>query len=93
MLDLTESCLEKIRSRRIPQLDFNQDFIFPNYSGTTVANLPASIFHWLGTTLEGSTPLAEDMVNPLNNQYERVILLGDRQPGSFPLQAFINPDR
>jgi hypothetical protein len=75
MLDLTESCLEKIRSRRIPQFDFNQDFIFPNYSGTTVANLPASIFHWLGTTLEGSTPLLEDLVNPLNDQYERVILL------------------
>jgi predicted AlkP superfamily pyrophosphatase or phosphodiesterase len=75
MLDLTESCLEKIKAKRISQLDFNQDFIFPNYSGFSVANLPASIFSWLGTTLHGSTPLSAELINPLNEQYEQVILL------------------
>jgi len=75
MLDLTESCLQKIKAKRIPKLDLNQDFIFPNYPGYSVANLPASIFSWLGTTLEGSTPLSIELTTPIAGPYEQVILL------------------
>ena len=75
MLDLTKSCLEKIKTKRISQLNFNQDFVFPNYDGYSVANLPASIFSWLGSTLDGSTPLSPELTTPLTGQYEQVILL------------------
>lgn len=75
MLDLTEPCLEKIKAKRISQLDFNQDFVFPNYGGYSVANLPASIFSWLGSTLDSSSPLSSELTTPLTGQYEQVILL------------------
>jgi hypothetical protein len=75
MLELTESCLEKIKAKRISQLDFNQNFIFPNYGGYSVANLPASIFSWLGSTLDGAMPLSSELTIPLNGPYEQVILL------------------
>ncbi len=75
MRDLTESCLKKIKAKRIPQLDFNQDFIFPNTNGFCVANLPASIFNWLGTTLDGSTPLSAELTTPLSVSYEQIIVL------------------
>jgi len=75
MLDITESCLEKIKAKRISQLNFNQDFIFPNYCDYSVANLPASIFSWLGSSLDGSTPLSSELTTPLTGPYEQVILL------------------
>jgi len=75
MLDLSESCLEKIKAKRIPQLGFKQDFVFPHYNDYSVANLPASIFHWLGITLDDSKPLSPELTNPLSGKYERVILL------------------
>jgi hypothetical protein len=75
MLDLTETCLKKIKANRISQLDFNHEFIFPNYRGFSVANLPANLFSWLGTNLDGSAPLSPELTDSLKGQYERVILL------------------
>jgi hypothetical protein len=75
MLDLTKTCLEKIKAKHISQFNFNQDFVFPNYNGYSVANLPASIFSWLGSTLEGSTPLSPELTTALTGHYDQVILL------------------
>jgi hypothetical protein len=75
MRNLCEACLDKIKARRQPGLDFNPNFIFPHYEGYSVTNLPASISHWLGVPVNDSKPLDDEITKSLKDAYDQVILV------------------
>ena len=70
-----ETSLKKIRAHRLPIIDACPGFIFPHLNGYSVANLPASIFQWLGVMMEDGKPLDSSLTDVLPGSYDEVILL------------------
>ncbi len=92
--NLIEPCLEKIKAHRLPNIDAYPGFIYPHLNGYSVANLPASIFQWLGVTLEDGKPLDSSLTDALPGTYDEVILLVvDSRAWRFQPLAYRTPER
>jgi len=48
LIDLTPSLLPRLDAHRLPGLDGLSGVYFPCYQDQSIANLPASLLHWLG---------------------------------------------
>jgi len=75
MADLTTQHLPLLRSYRLPGLDLGNGYVYPNYTGRSILNLPDSICAWLGAPGIGNRPLELDLHNLLEGQVQRVIVL------------------
>lgn len=75
MADLTAQYLPSLRSYRLPGLDLDNAYVYPNYAGRSILNLPDSICNWLGAPGIGNMPLEPALHNLLAGQTRRVIVL------------------
>lgn len=60
---------------REPPLPIPDDFVWPDYTGGTIANIPATIAALLGAPFTGLPPLYPSLWQPLHGRVKRVILL------------------
>ncbi len=75
MPDLTPELIPSLRSYRLPGLDLGDEFVYPDYFGRSILNVPASICMWLGAAQLGVEPLHADILAPLEHDYQNVILI------------------
>ena len=75
MPDLTPALLPGLRSHRLSALDLGDEFVYPDYFGRSILNLPTSICTWLGVPELGAGPLHPDILAPLGDGYQNVILI------------------
>ncbi|HET6447341.1 MAG TPA: alkaline phosphatase family protein [candidate division Zixibacteria bacterium] len=57
------------------QLNINEEFIAPDYSGSTIANIPATISSLLNAEFAGLPPLLEPLWKPMDGRVKRIVLL------------------
>jgi hypothetical protein len=75
MPDLTKQLLPDLRSHRLPGLSLGGEYIYPEYEGRSLVNVPASICRWLGVPTIGAAPLASQLTESLQDQYQNVVLI------------------
>lgn len=78
MPDITAELLPKLRGHRLPGLLLGDEFVYPDYRGRSIVNLPGSICQLLGIPEFGIGPLAEEYLAPLGRDEaapERVLLI------------------
>ncbi|MBW8010325.1 MAG: alkaline phosphatase family protein [Chloroflexi bacterium] len=75
MTDLTPDLLPKIKAHRLPNLDLGDGFVYPNYDGDSILNIPSSICRLLGAPEFGASGLREEILVPLGKNIRRVILV------------------
>ena len=75
MPDITFDVLPRLRQHRLPGLDLGEDFIYPNYSGYSILNLPSTICRLVDAPDFGAPPLGEEILSYLGGRYRRVILI------------------
>jgi hypothetical protein len=73
--DLTAELLPRLRKFRLPGLDLGQEFIYPNYPGASILNLPASVCGWLGVPGIAGEPLSSEYTAAFGEGARRVILV------------------
>ena len=71
MLDLTLELLSRLRQHRLPGLDLGDDFIYPEYFGHSILNLPSSICYFFGIPELGAVPLAPEILTTLGDGIRR----------------------
>ena len=67
--------IKKLQSDPLPDLPMEAGDIFPNYTGASIINLPASVCRWLAVQPFGAPPLAHDWLSNIPGQYDQVVLL------------------
>lgn len=69
--------LSRLRAHRIPGLGLGDEFVFPNYAGNSILNLPDSICSFFGLPVMSGRPLADELIDPLVSlgEYQHVILI------------------
>jgi arylsulfatase A-like enzyme len=75
MTDFIDTSLLRLREHRLPGLDLNGSFIYPNYGGRSILNTPSSICHLLDVPGIGADSIAPEILDKLGNKYERVVLV------------------
>ncbi|MFZ2097135.1 MAG: alkaline phosphatase family protein [Anaerolineales bacterium] len=75
MSDITPQILPKIKTFRLSGLDLDKKFVYPDYQGGSILNLPASICQWLGTAPLGAPPLRSELSITNDTGIRRVILV------------------
>ncbi len=75
MKNLVPAVLPRLESFRIAGLDAGSQVFYPYYDGHSLANLPASVCHWLDVPTFGSTPLEVDLLNQWQKPFRQVITL------------------
>jgi hypothetical protein len=75
MSDLTLQILPKIKAFRMPGIQLDEQFVYPDYQGGSILNLPASISHWLGARPFGAAPLHPQLSITNDTNIQRVILV------------------
>lgn len=85
--------LPRLEAQRLPGLETGNSCLLPDYSGTTLANLPASICRWLGVDPLGRPALpAEWLRLAASERYQHVILLVVDGLGLSLFKRFYNSD-
>ncbi|HVN56152.1 MAG TPA: alkaline phosphatase family protein [Anaerolineaceae bacterium] len=74
MPDLSAQFLPRLTAPRFPELSLADEFVYPDYAGYSLLNLPETICAWLGVHGLGGTPLAGEILEPLGTGIRRVIL-------------------
>jgi hypothetical protein len=72
---LHQTHLDMLRQQRIPGLNLGDGLVHPHYQGHSILNLPSSVCRWLGAPAIGAEPLAERILQALEGDYQRVILV------------------
>ncbi|MBN2146998.1 MAG: alkaline phosphatase family protein [Anaerolineales bacterium] len=75
MPDITTDLLPKIRQHRLPGLDLGETFVYPNYDGLSILNIPGSICRMLGAPEIGTMALDPAVTALLGETFRRVILI------------------
>ena len=70
MPDLTAELLPKLRAHRLPDLSLGEEFVYPDYLGRSILNLPGSVCQLLGVPEFGVAPLAAEYLAPLGEGEE-----------------------
>lgn len=90
MADLTPQFIPSLRSHRLNSLDLAGDFIYPNYHGHSILNLPDSICNWLGVPGIMNRPLAPHLHHLLVGPVNRIIFLVVDALSLHRLQRWMN---
>ncbi len=75
MPDLTPQLLPLLKTYRLPGFDLGDEFIYPNYAGGSILNIPATVCRLMNVPEFGAEPLNLDMLNPLGGDFQRVVLV------------------
>jgi hypothetical protein len=75
MTDITSVNLPSIKAYRLPGLPQSPDFIYPDYQGGSILNLPSSICQSLGADPLGAAPLRPELAFATAGSVRRVILV------------------
>ncbi|MBE0699314.1 MAG: alkaline phosphatase family protein, partial [Anaerolineaceae bacterium] len=75
MRNLVKDLLPRLEAHRLGGLDAGPQSVYPFYSGYSLANLPASICHWLGIPPFGVQPLDPQILGLWKSSFQNVILL------------------
>lgn len=75
MPDLVPELTPRLMSYRIPGVELAGDFVFPNYAGYSLLNLPDSICQALGVAGLGSGPLGPELAPVFESNVRHVVLL------------------
>jgi len=75
MINIIADRLPDIKAQRIGGLDLGQNFIYPNYDGSSILNIPASICHLLGVPGLGGSGLAPEILAPLGDGIRHLIVI------------------
>jgi len=75
MPDLTAEILPRLTAHRLPGLDLGDKFIHPNYEDYSILNLPGSVCRLMGVPEMSASPLAEELLAPLGDGFQRVIVV------------------
>src|SRR3989304_6454391 len=82
MPDLTAELPPHLQTPRLPGLDLGEGFLYPDYTGQSVVNIPASICRWLGVPEMGVTPLLPELTVGIGDEVRHVPLVLEGDP--FP---------
>ena len=77
MPDLTAQLLPRLETNRLPGLDFGDGFIYPDYNGGSILNIPASLCQLLGIPELNGNPLHAEILSPLldGGPVRRIVLV------------------
>jgi hypothetical protein len=75
MSDITLEILPRLKAHRMPGLELDVDFIYPDYLGGSILNLPSSICHSLDAEPLGAAPLRPELTVANSTNVRRVILV------------------
>ena len=75
MKNLLPDLLPRLEKKRINGLDAGPRAFYPYYDGYSLANLPASVCHWLGVPPFGSAPLGPEILNLWEGGFRQVVVL------------------
>jgi hypothetical protein len=75
MPDLTSQLLPDIENHHLPGLDLPPEFISPKYADQSILNIPSSICSWMGIPGIGEKPLRPEILSPITDGIQRVILI------------------
>lgn len=90
MPDLVSQLLPALRKHQIEGLESAGDFLYPNYGGQSILNIPSSICAWLGVPEFGAPALRSEILSPLGGPYKRVVLLLTDALALHLLQGWLN---
>jgi hypothetical protein len=63
MPDLTHKLLPHLFAHRLPGLDLGEGFLYPNYEGGSILNIPSTICHGFGIPPLGADPLGPEILD------------------------------
>ena len=75
MTDITADLLPTLSATRLSGLNPGDGFLYPDYAGGSILNLPASICRWLDVPELGAQRLRNELIAPFERSYRRVILI------------------
>jgi len=75
MPDQTPQLLSRLLGNALPNLDLRDGFVFPDYHGQSILNIPDTICHWMGMPQVGPGPLIPEISRALATGARRVILI------------------
>lgn len=75
MQNLLPELLPRLEAYRLPGLDAGPQALYPAYHGYSIANLPASLCHWLGAPVARSQPLGPEILENWGSDLPHVIFL------------------
>jgi hypothetical protein len=75
MGDIASQILPRLRATQLLGLQLDPDFVLPDYSGSTILNLPSSICLMLGAEPLEATPLQTELLVIPGGNLRRVILV------------------
>ncbi len=90
MPDITTQLLPDLYKYKLPGVDLGDDFIYPCYDGQSILNIPASICKIMDVPIFGESPLRSEILDPLGNGVQRVILILMDALALHRLQRWVN---
>ncbi len=90
MPNLIPQLLPHLESHRIAGLDAGLKAVYPYYDRQSLANLPASVCHWLGVPGFGNQPLCDPILAAAGGPFRRVIVLVVDGLGLEQFERFIH---
>lgn len=75
MADLSNELLPKLQAQRIPGLDLGSDFVYPDYGGGSILNLPSTVSRAFGLPEIGAPALQAEILSRIGGPYQRVVLV------------------
>jgi hypothetical protein len=78
MSDITSSLLPHIKEFRLPGLDLDETFVYPDYQGGSILNLPSTVANLLGAEPLASPPLRPQLIiSPVESVHRIILILVD----------------
>lgn len=75
MADLTGERVAQLRAHRISDFYLNGSYVYPDYTGNSVLNLPSTISGWLGAPAIGAPPLEPRLAGFPGEDFQHVVLI------------------
>lgn len=75
MADLTGERLAVRRQYRLPEFDLGGERIYPDYSGSSILNVPATVCQWLQVEPVGAPPLDAELSAAVGEGIQHVVLI------------------
>ncbi len=77
MPDLIAQMLPRLETNRLPGLDIDGSFIYPDYSGGSILNIPSSLCRLMGVPDLNGKPLHAEILTPLldSGPVRRIVLV------------------
>ena len=75
MSDITSQILPRLKAIRLPGLELDEHFVYPDYQGGSILNLPSTVCQALGAEPLGAVPLRTELTVALPGDLRRVVLV------------------